>query len=280
MTRFSFLLIGLLVLLAAGCSQNTPAAETAVSPTNTPAAGMGMMGRGMGPGSGMMARHQATIPAPHAGLTSPIPADEASIARGGDIFALYCANCHGDGGMGDGPIAANLDPAPAPIAHTSQMLGDDYLFWRISEGGHDFETAMPAWQQGLSEDQRWDVINYVRALGQGTVMPGAMMGGAAFDPAAEQAQRADMLAQAVDQGLITQAEADAFDAVHAEMDQLTTAGMDMPGMDMPGMGMRGNAGQMQQVILDQLIAAELITPEQAAAFTAVHDRLVTAGLMQ
>ena len=68
--------------------------------------------------------------------------------------------------MGDGPTASALDPAPAAIAHTSQMSGDDYLFWRISEGGVPFETAMPVFK-ALEEQDRWDVIDYIRALGKG-----------------------------------------------------------------------------------------------------------------
>ncbi len=79
--------------------------------------------------------------------------------------------------MGDGPAASALDPAPAPVAHSSQMLADDYLFWRISEGGTPFGTTMPAWKM-LDEQARWDMINYMRALGAGTVEPASSMGGA------------------------------------------------------------------------------------------------------
>ena len=77
--------------------------------------------------------------------------------------------CHGETGLGDGVAAAGLNPAPPSIAMTSQMLGDDYMFWRISEGGamEPFNSAMPTWKAVLSEDQRWDVINYVRSLGAG-----------------------------------------------------------------------------------------------------------------
>ena len=143
--------------------------------------GMGMMSRGQG--GGMMARHHATIPDEYSGLTNPVPADETSIGRGGEIFATHCANCHGDGGMGDGPAAAELDPAPAAIAHTSQMLGDDYQYWRISEGGEmePFNSGMIAWKGIIDEDARWDVINYVRSLQQ---QAGASVAPAAADDSA------------------------------------------------------------------------------------------------
>lgn len=269
-----------LAFLLVACGEG----NTAVSPTDAvtdddrlgpgPGAGRGMMGeggrRGQGMG-GMMDRHHAQVPEEYAGLTNPVPADEESLARGEEIYGRLCASCHGDGGMGDGPAAENLDPSPAPIAHTSRMLGDDYLFWRVTEGGHDFATAMPAWDQALTEQERWDVINYVRALGQGTAQPGGMMGGARFDPALEEEQRAEMLADAVAQEVITQAEADTFDAVHAAMDAWMAANSET---------MQGGMGQMQQEILADLVESGQITQAQAETFNDVHDRLLEAGLMQ
>ena len=124
------------------------------------------MGPGMGRDGGMMGRHMATVPDEYAGMSNPQEASEASLARGEEIYDTYCETCHGAGGMGDGPAGENLDPPPAPIARTSRMLGDDYLFWRISEGGsmEPFNSAMPAWKKTLDEGERWDVINYIRSL--------------------------------------------------------------------------------------------------------------------
>ncbi|MBP6469427.1 MAG: cytochrome c [Chloroflexi bacterium] len=257
-------------LILVGCGPvagNGEGAETAVPTPTTQSRGMGMMGMG----GGMMARHNAPVPEEYAGLTSPIAADDESLARGQEIFTKYCVVCHGESGMGDGPGAANLDPQPAPVAHTSQMLGDDYLYWRISEGGaHDpFNSAMPAWQTAFEETARWDVINYVRALGSGQAMP-AGMGMGMGSANSEAAQRADMLAQAVAQNVITQDEADLFDTIHALMDGIIAAGPPAS----------GSMGQNQQKMLDDLLAAGTITQPQVDAFNDVHDRLLTAGLMQ
>lgn len=277
------MIIGILLLMLVGCGAEV-GEETAV-PTNTPtdsSSGMGM-GGGMGMGSGMMARHMAPIPEEYAGLSSPIAADEDSLARGAELFTTYCASCHGDGGMGDGPAAATLDPAPVAIAHTSQMLGDDYLFWRISEGGQGdpFNSAMPAWGNALDEQARWDLINYIRALGsdtapgmggQGMGGPGmgGMMGGRTYDPAAEATRQSEMLVQAIEQGILTQAEADLFAEVHAELEANMTRGMQM----------QGNMGQMQAALLAQLVDLGSITQAQADQFNDIHTRLLEAGLMQ
>jgi mono/diheme cytochrome c family protein len=218
----------------------------------------------------MHQRHSAPIPKEYAGLTSAVADDEESLTRGAAIYSKYCATCHGDGGMGDGPESAGLDPLPAPIAHTSQMMGDDYLFWRISEGGAVFNTSMLPWKGALDEQARWDVINYVRALGSGKVTPAVKTGGAAFDPALELAQRKEMLARAVESGVITPTEADVFTTVHAALDQHHTPMAQMSG---------ATPDERQAALLSALVADGSITQTQADAFTDIHDRLAVAGLM-
>lgn len=228
-------------------------------------------GHSMGMGNNSMrVAHHATIPEPYASMTNPISADAASLERGGEIYASSCAVCHGDGGMGDGPAAANLDPAVSPIAHTSQMLGEAYLFWRVSEGGNGdpLSSAMPAWKETLDEQARWDVINYVQALGAGTVEPHSNMGGEMFDPAVEQENRGEMLAEAMALSLITQAESDTFNAVHNALDDLMAeTGLRMQGNNMPA-------------LLTILIERETVSQADADDFDRVHDILMEAGLMR
>ncbi|MCA9900486.1 MAG: c-type cytochrome [Ardenticatenaceae bacterium] len=270
---FSTLLF-IIVLTACGpTAVSEPAVEEA-NTTSTESSGMGGMGMGMGMGGSMMAAHHATIPDEYAGLTNPIPADEDSLARGGEIFATHCATCHGDGGVGDGPGGASLNPAPANIAHTSQMLGDDYLFWRVSEGGamEPFNSGMIAWKGILDEQARWDVLNYVQALGAGTVTPGQHMGGATFDPAVEAQNQADMLATAVSQAVITQEEADTFAAAHTIVDARM--------MELRRQGSGDGMDDMMADILAELVAAGSLTQAHADTFLSVHDRLGAAGLMQ
>jgi mono/diheme cytochrome c family protein len=265
---FLLFLTGLLFLLAAcGSAEAEPSAASANEESS------GFLGMGNGMGGGMMARHHATIPDEYAGLSNPIPADDASIERGGEIYATNCATCHGDGGVGDGPAGASLDPAPANIAHTSQQLGDDYFFWRITEGGAEepFNSTMIAWGSILDEDARWDVINYVQALGDGTVIPEKHMGGETLDPEVEAQKQADMLADAVEQNILTQEEADTFALVHADIDE-----------HMAEMGdhAMGGADEMMTVILSLLVSDGKITQEQSDMFVDAHDRLGSSGLMQ
>ena len=90
-----------------------------------------------------------------------------SVANGKQLYGRHCLACHGASGHGDGPAAASLRPRPADLngrranAHTA---GD--LFWWLSNGIHD--TAMAGFNASLAEDERWDLINYVRALAGGS----------------------------------------------------------------------------------------------------------------
>ena len=267
---FFILLIGSVLFLAACSSAGADDVEPAVGQA---AANNEQSNGFMGMGGSMMARHHAAIPDEYAGLSNPIPADDASIERGAEIYTAQCASCHGDGGMGDGPAAANLDPQPAAIAHTSQMIGDDYLFWRISEGGamEPFNSTMIAWKGVLDEDARWDAINYVQALGSGQMKPRQGMGGAAFDPAIEAAKQEAILATAVSQGLITQEEADTFTEVHTLVDEQM--------MQRRGDGNITSMDEELVAVLADLVAAGKITQSQADIFVLVHDQLTESGLM-
>lgn len=225
----------------------------------------------MGMGMGMGARHHASVPETYAGLVNPVPADEESLSRGEEIYTQNCATCHGDGGMGDGPGGVNLDPAPAPIAHTSQMMADDYLFWRISEGGTPFETAMIPYANILDEQERWDVINYVRALGSGRVQPQQAMGGDVYNPTMLETQQAEMLAQGVDRGVISLDEAEIFERVHAALEAYLAANSPAES----GVSM----DERQSAALATLVDEGEITSEDAFAFQVIHKRLEESGLM-
>jgi mono/diheme cytochrome c family protein len=260
MNKYTIGFLIMLPLLLWGCGSN----EMMNAENNGTTGGMGMMGD-----ASMHTAHHATLPDEYADLINPVVADQASLDRGGAIYRSSCAVCHGDGGMGDGPAAANLEPAVAAIAQSGQMLSDAYLFWRISEGGQGepLASAMPAWKETLDEQARWDVINYVHALGSGKVQPMRGMGGMMFDASAEQANRDQMLADAISQALISQADADTFNLVHTALDELMVeTNLRMQGNNMPA-------------LIAILVDRGTVTQIQADEFERVHDLLIAEGLM-
>lgn len=76
-------------------------------------------------------------------------------------YQLRCASCHGPNGEGTGNI-------PALAAGKTQGASDGELFWYITQG--DVNNGMPSWQS-LPEEERWQIVNYVRVLG--SLKPGS-----------------------------------------------------------------------------------------------------------
>jgi mono/diheme cytochrome c family protein len=101
---------------------------------------------------------------------SPSHFATASIAEGEALFPTHCAACHGADGRGDGPAAAGLSVPPANLtaAHL-WMHADGELFWWSTHGieAPDGGTAMPGFGDQLTEDQRWALIDWVRAHNAG-----------------------------------------------------------------------------------------------------------------
>ncbi|NPA90460.1 MAG: cytochrome c [Chloroflexi bacterium] len=96
-------------------------------------------------------------------LTNPYPGDPMSVSRGEELFAIHCALCHGDKGIGGGPVGAYFDPPPPEL--TPDLLrsrNDAFLFQVLTDGF----GRMPRMVENLSVEQRWDVINYLRSLAQ------------------------------------------------------------------------------------------------------------------
>jgi mono/diheme cytochrome c family protein len=110
-------------------------------------------------------------PPPPAPAATPAPAAEPAgdpVARGREVYQLYCASCHGPGGNGDGPVAAGLDPKPARHSDGNYMnaLSDAHLEKVIKEGGASVGKSplMAPWGATLSDAQVKDVIAFVRSL--------------------------------------------------------------------------------------------------------------------
>lgn len=94
---------------------------------------------------------------------NPTEADEASIQRGAELYAINCQMCHGITGQGNGPVAPfliNFKPANLS-SELVQSKSDGSIFLTISNG---LEGRMPALNENLTVSDRWDVVNFVRTL--------------------------------------------------------------------------------------------------------------------
>jgi copper transport protein len=93
---------------------------------------------------------------------NPVPATTESIARGSWIYQQQCMVCHGSDARGDGPMAQTLNPRPADLTvHINQHPDGDLYNW-VTNGIPG--SAMPAFKDQLSDEERWDVLNYLHSL--------------------------------------------------------------------------------------------------------------------
>ncbi len=94
---------------------------------------------------------------------NPVAFSAESVARGKAVFATRCYGCHGRIGDGKGPNAAEMLPRPRNLSNHLffETLPDTRLFESITYG--IVGTGMPSWDV-LPEEQRWDLVNYVRNL--------------------------------------------------------------------------------------------------------------------
>lgn len=92
-----------------------------------------------------------------------VPYTAASIVQGAALYRAHCAGCHGPAGRGDGPGGAGLPRRPADLTaqHAADHTAGD-MFWWISHGIAG--AGMPGFGDRLSPDERWDLVNFVRAL--------------------------------------------------------------------------------------------------------------------
>ena len=95
-----------------------------------------------------------------ASIPNPVPATAESIARGRNHYQVICLVCHGERGRGDGPVGRKFeDPTPVDLNDEyTQDQTDGQLFFTITRG----RVAMPFYRDALSQQERWDVINYLR----------------------------------------------------------------------------------------------------------------------
>lgn len=113
--------------------------------------------------SSTAAEEEWKAPARAARKKNPVAANDASIAAGKALYTQHCLPCHGPAGKGDGPASKDLNPKPHDLSlPVVAEQSDGALFWKITEG----RKPMPTFEKLIDENGRWQVINYVRTLGQ------------------------------------------------------------------------------------------------------------------
>jgi len=96
----------------------------------------------------------AKAPTKAAARRNPLDTDPDAVAAGGKLFALHCAECHGDMALGG-------KKGPSLRAAEVQQSTPGALFWLLSNGV--VRRGMPVWSK-LPEPQRWQLVSFIKSL--------------------------------------------------------------------------------------------------------------------
>jgi len=96
----------------------------------------------------------AKVPKKDAARRNPLAADPDAVAAGGKLFALHCAECHGE-------TADGGKKGPSLRADEVQQATPGTLFWLLTNGV--VRRGMPVWSK-LPEPQRWQLVSFIKSL--------------------------------------------------------------------------------------------------------------------
>lgn len=100
-------------------------------------------------------------PANSNSLKNPFVGNKSSTTEGKAIYSQMCVLCHGLQGKGNGEAGLSLERKPANfLALKVRNQTDGNIFWKITNG----KAPMASYEELLTEDQRWKLVNYIREL--------------------------------------------------------------------------------------------------------------------
>jgi mono/diheme cytochrome c family protein len=93
---------------------------------------------------------------------NPVMADDVSLQRGQILYSMHCHLCHGEQGLGNGPLAGYFSRTPENLTGPQTTAEfDSSVFLTITQGF----GQMPSLAENLTPRERWDIVNYVRTFG-------------------------------------------------------------------------------------------------------------------
>ena len=102
-------------------------------------------------------------------LKNPFKNDSIAVVKGRELYKVYCWQCHGENGYGDGAAGGALGQQPANF-HSGRVRrqADGELFWKLTNG----KGNMPPFKESLKEEERWQLISYIRKMANREIRPG------------------------------------------------------------------------------------------------------------
>nr|MBS0037386.1 c-type cytochrome [Saprospiraceae bacterium] len=96
---------------------------------------------------------------------NPFPITKAGLAKGKNLYDIYCGICHGSTGDGNGFLVredGGVYPAQPTSFLTQELVGasEGRFYHSIMHG----RNVMGPYNDKLSFEERWQVIHYIRSL--------------------------------------------------------------------------------------------------------------------
>lgn len=116
------------------------------------------------PGSVPVGFRFSPIPADQAeassALKNPVPINDQSLRYGKMMYETNCIVCHGEDGAGMGYIVPKYPQPPNLNSARARDWTDGQIYHVITNG----QGTMGSYKSQLKPEERWAVVNYVRAL--------------------------------------------------------------------------------------------------------------------
>ena len=100
--------------------------------------------------------------------TNPFPITDEGMIRGGNLYNIFCAICHGEAGNGLGYIydtdknpQAKYPAAPASFLRPEFLEASNGRYYHAIMYGYN---VMGAYADKMNYEERWQVIHYIRNL--------------------------------------------------------------------------------------------------------------------
>ena len=94
-------------------------------------------------------------------LESPLSEDEVDLARGKELYDIYCGICHGNKGNGQGNLVKREKILGIPsYDDAGRAINAGSIYHTIYYG----KNAMGSYANQLNEEERWQVVAYVLKL--------------------------------------------------------------------------------------------------------------------
>lgn len=93
-------------------------------------------------------------------LVNPLPVNRDVLEVGQEYYNIFCTVCHGEAGVGDGPVIPKMTKPPLLYSEKVNGWPDGRIYHTITHG----QGNMPSYKASVDPRTRWAIIHYVRVL--------------------------------------------------------------------------------------------------------------------